>query len=229
VLSIVSHDLRNPLNTIGMAAALLLMEDIPPQKKDAQADAIRRSVEQMRRLIQDLLDASRVEAGGLAVDPRPCPAGEMVMAAVQLAAPHAEERAVALRTELQPLPPVLADRHRVLQVLCNLLNNAIAHTPAGGTVTVRVEPAAVEAGAGGAAALFSVEDSGCGIAAEDLPRVFDRFWQARRTGRGGAGLGLAIARGIVEAHGGQMGVRSTPGAGSTFWFTLPAVSGEGTA
>jgi PAS domain S-box-containing protein len=235
VLSIVSHDLRNPLNTIGMAAALLL-EDVPAQKKKAQASIIRRCVDQMSHLIQDLLDASRIEGGGLGLATRACAPGELVMAALQLASPRAEQTGVALRAEVEAMHPVRADCDRVLQVFCNLLNNALAHTGSGGTVTVRAEYGAADegvaqgSGAGGAGAgatgsggyvRFSVRDSGAGILPEDLPRVFDRFWQAQTTGSGGAGLGLAIARGIVEAHGGTIGAESTPGEGATFHFTLP--------
>jgi PAS domain S-box-containing protein len=240
VLSIVSHDLRNPLNTIGMAAALLL-EDVPAKKKQAQATIIRRCVDQMSRLIQDLLDASRIEGGGMGMAARACAPGELVVTALQLASPRAEDVGVTLRAEVEAVRPVRADCERVLQVFSNLINNALDHTAAGGTVTVRAEYgaaagtgtalAAGQPGAKAAAAAdgrergdfvrFSVTDTGVGILPEDLPRVFDRFWQARSAGRAGAGLGLAIAKGIVEAHGGEIGAESTPGHGASFHFTLP--------
>ena len=114
------------------------------------------------------------------------------------------------------LPPVLADRDRLLQVFSNLLGNALKFTPAGGEIRVgaRVEDEQV---------LFYVRDTGPGIPTELLAHIFDRFWQANRTDRRGAGLGLSIARGIVEAHGGRLQVESEPGRGSTFSFTVPAV------
>ena len=115
------------------------------------------------------------------------------------------------------LAAVSADRDRLLQVLSNLIGNAVKFTPEGGTVEVRVEP---EEGA----VHFSVSDTGPGISPENLPRLFQPFWQAQRGSLDGAGLGLMIARGIVEAHGGAIQAESTPGHGSTFSFTIPAAS-----
>lgn len=226
VLSIVSHDLRNPLNTIGMAAALM-MADIAPAKKQAQASIISRCVGQMSRLIQDLLDAARIEAGGLRLDTRPSPACDLVLAAVQVNEPLAEHRAVVLAAECLVEDAVSADRDRVLQVFSNLLTNAIAHSPEGGRVTVRADRETGNAGDAPGVVRFSVADCGPGIAAEDLPRVFDRFWQARKTSDAGAGLGLAIARGIVHAHGGRIWVESERGVGSAFCFTLPLATEPG--
>jgi PAS domain S-box-containing protein len=217
VLSIVSHDLRNPLNTVSMAASLLL-ENVSEQKKQAQATIIRRCVDQMTRLIQDLLDAAHVEAGALHVESRVCEAGDLVRSAAEVSTPLAESRSITVRVRSDVRQLVIADRNRILQVFMNLLTNAFDHTPEGGTVEVRVEHD-VEG-----TVRFVVEDSGTGISAADLPRVFDRFWQARKTARAGAGLGLAIAKGIVEAHQGRMWVESEPGAGATFSFTLPTAS-----
>ena len=107
-----------------------------------------------------------------------------------------------------------ADRERVLQIFTNLVGNAVKFTPKGGSITIT-------ATAAGPAVRFSVKDTGSGIAPENLPHVFDRFWQARARARSGAGLGLAIARGIVEAHGGEIGVESTVGVGTEMYFTLP--------
>jgi PAS domain S-box-containing protein len=220
VLAIVSHDLRNPLSTIAMAASLLLA-DVPPEKKQAQAGIIRRSVDQMSRLIEDLLDAASIDGGGLRVLPEPCAAGDLLRATLDFHTPLADSASIALRAAATTAARVHADRQRVLQLFTNLITNAVACTPPGGEIVL----AAVD---DGDHVRFSVRDTGTGIEPADLPRIFDRFWQARRAGRSGAGLGLAIARGIVHAHGGRLQAESTPGAGSTFTFTLPRVAGDGT-
>lgn len=125
------------------------------------------------------------------------------------------EKTLTLEVFIPPeVPSVWVDAERLRQVLSNLLGNAVKFTPAGRRISVAAQEEE-------AAVRISVADTGPGIPAEHLPQVFDRFWQARSTRRAGAGLGLAIARGIVEAHGGDMGVQSEPGAGSTFFFTLP--------
>jgi PAS domain S-box-containing protein len=217
VLAVVSHDLRNPLNTILMASSLLL-DTIPEERKRAQAALIRRSVDQMTRLVEDLLDVSRIEGGGLRVVPTSCGAHELIRAAEQTLAPLAASRSLELRVEAESEQAVLADRERVLQVIANLVSNAVEHTPEDGTIAARCESN------GAAEVVFSVRDTGRGISPEDLPHIFDRFWQADRPGRAGAGLGLAIAKGIVEAHGGRIWVESREGQGSTFFFTLPVVA-----
>jgi signal transduction histidine kinase len=128
----------------------------------------------------------------------------------------ASSASVELRIDVAPdLPEVWADRDRLVQVFENLIGNAVKLTKAGGSVTVGAAPRDGEV-------LFWVADTGVGIAAENLPHVFDRFWQAQKSGRRGAGLGLAIVKGIVEAHGGRIWVESTLGRGSTFFFTVPA-------
>jgi PAS domain S-box-containing protein len=217
VLAVVSHDLRNPLDTIGMAGALLL-EDIPEEKKQAQVAIIRRATDQMSRLIQDLLDVARIEGGALGIEREPCGSADVVRAAVELLDPLAHANSVSLRAEVEGETVVHADRDRILQVFSNLISNAIQHTPAGGRVEVR-------AGAEDADEIrFAVSDTGGGILPEHLPHLFDRFWQARTSGRAGAGLGLSIAKGIVEAHGGRIWCQSDGVHGSTFHFTLPRTS-----
>jgi signal transduction histidine kinase len=213
LLALVNHDLRAPLSTIVMATALLL-EDVPGEKKRAQAVRIRRATDQMTRLVEDLLDVAQLEHGRLSLTPKPCQADALARAAVDSCGPLARARSVVLRADPETDRTVLADEQRMLQVFTNLIGNAIDHTPEGGRITVRTREA-------DGAVLFQVEDTGTGIAAEHLPHIFDRFWQANRSGRAGAGLGLAIARGIVEAHGGEIRVASEPGHGSTFSFTLP--------
>lgn len=214
VLGVVAHDLRNPLMAISMYAHVLQEAGLPAKHAE-WVDVVLRNTERMNALIQDLVDVSALEAGRLRVQPAPCAVGPLLAEAVQLLEPQAKAAGVVLRRGAGREPPaVLADRDRVLQVLSNLLGNAVKFTPAGGRVELAVE-------ARGAEVAFTVRDQGPGIAADDLPRVFDRFWQGAGMRRGGAGLGLAIARGIVESHGGRIWAQSVPGAGSTFSFTLP--------
>jgi signal transduction histidine kinase len=213
LLALVNHDLRAPLSTITMATALLF-EDSPEEKRKAQAVTIRRATDQMTRLVQDLLDVSQIEVGRLGIAVKPCRADALVRSAVESCAPLARSRSLTLQAEPETERVVRADAQRVLQVFTNLISNAIEHTPEGGRITVRAQDAE-------RSVLFQVDDTGSGIAPEHLPHVFDRFWQANRARRAGAGLGLAISRGIVEAHGGEMGVESEPDGGSTFHFTLP--------
>ncbi|HYR06569.1 MAG TPA: ATP-binding protein, partial [Longimicrobium sp.] len=214
VLGVVAHDLRNPLMAISMYAHVLHETGLTRQQAE-WLEVVLRNTERMNGLIQDLLDISALEAGRLRVQPAPCAVAPLLAEALQLLEPQARAAGVRLsRAEGGEVPAVVADRDRVLQVLSNLLGNAVKFTPAGGGVQLAAE-------ARGGEVVFTVRDDGPGIGADDLPRVFDRFWQGRGTRRGGAGLGLAIARGIVESHGGRIGVESTPGAGSTFFFSLP--------
>ncbi|MFN2565891.1 MAG: ATP-binding protein [Gemmatimonadaceae bacterium] len=223
MLGVVAHDLRNPLNTIAMGANLLT-ELIPEPQASLrkQAEVMRRAADRMNRLIQDLLDVRRIEAGRLAIEPRPQPAGALVDDAVEMLRPLASAGALALEADVRPdVPEVFADPPRVQQVLSNLVGNAIKFTPAGGRVLLGAEPMTDWE------VRFCVADTGPGIAPEDLPHVFGQFWQARRTDRRGIGLGLAIAKGIVEAHGGRIWVESQVGVGSNFYFTLRAASSPG--
>jgi signal transduction histidine kinase len=216
VLRIVAHDIGNSLSAVKIHA-LVLERTLPAGDGEARKRiaAIRDLTAQMDRLRQDLLDVTAIEAGRLAVEPGELAVGAVIAEAVESLAGGAAEKGVALAAAVeQGLPRVFADRERVLQVLANLAGNAVKFTPSGG----RVE---VSAAREGDEVRVAVRDTGPGIAAEDLPYVFDRFWQARSTRRAGAGLGLAIARGIVEAHGGRIGAESTVGEGSTFAFTLP--------
>lgn len=172
----------------------------------------------MQRLRQDLLDAASIDAGQLSVDPLPREAAYLADGVMEWFEPLAAEQSLSLSLQLDPaLPPVMADHDRVLQVLGNLVGNAIKFTPAAGKITLSVM--AVPEGV-----RFDVTDTGPGIAPDDLPHIFDRFWRTRDGNRTGAGLGLAIARGIVEAHGGRMWAESEPGEGSSFRFILPAAT-----
>lgn len=222
VLAVVSHDLRSQLTGVTMSTSLLA-DSISQREAGAELARplafIQRSAQRMVRLIQDLLDVSSIESGTLSTVQRRQPVGPLIDEAVDALRPQAVARSLRLALELPAGDrfAIEADRDRVLQVLDNLIGNAIKFSEPGGTVTLRVEPRGVEL-------WFSVEDTGPGIAPDDLPHVFDRFWQVRRTAHLGTGLGLAIVKGIVEAHRGRIGVNSELGAGSRFWFTLPLVA-----
>jgi len=230
VLRVVAHDIGNSLSAVKIHA-LVLERTLPAGEAGSEArkrtGAIRDLTAQMDRLRQDLLDVAAIEAGRLSLEPAETEVEEVVAAALGALAELAGEKGISLSADVEEgLPLVWADRERVLQVLGNLGGNAVKFTPAGGTVTVSaaLDPVDRDGSGGGAGEVrIACTDTGPGIAAGDLPHVFDRFWQARSTRRAGAGLGLAIARGIVEAHGGRIGAESTVGEGSTFAFTLPAV------
>jgi len=221
VLAVVSHDLRNPLASILLNATMLL--DMAPGGALApwMEDNLRQivvSVEQTNRLITDLLDVARMEeSGGIPLDRSPVDARPLVAAAVRMLGPVAAARGVELADDTRGPLPVMADPDRVVQVLSNLLGNAVKFTEAGGCVRVTAQSY-------GGEQWFAVTDTGIGIPLEHQPHVFDRFRQVGRDRRG-VGLGLPIARGIVEAHGGRIWVDSRPGAGTTIHFTLPAATG----
>jgi len=218
VLAVVSHDLRNPLNAVLIASTVLCEYGDPERLSERdrkQVEVIRRAANQMVGLVQDLLEATALESGGVSMQPQPTPPAALLSGAVEMFGAIAGEASVALATEpAEGLPAVRADYGRVLQVFSNLLGNAVRFTPEGGTVTVGAARAAEYV-------RFWVGDTGPGIAREHLPHLFDRFWQARRRAHAGAGLGLSICKSIVEAHGGQIWAESTPDQGSTFHFTLP--------
>ena len=176
----------------------------------------------MGRLIADLLDVTRLDGGKrLPIEPAPVDVRSLLDEAYELFKAQTAASSVTLRTGAEDgLPPVLADRHRVMQVLSNLIGNSLKFTPAGGVITAKAGKHSDHE------VLFSVADTGPGIPNENLADIFSQYWQAKRTERMGAGLGLPIAKGIVEAHGGQIWVESEPGVGTTFHFTLP-VTREG--
>lgn len=218
LLGAVSHDLRNPLSTILMAASVLQQARAPAESVELaalQGARIHRAAVQMERLIKDLLDLSAIEAGHLAVERQPHRAAVVIAEAVDLLAPLAQDKGLQLSAELKSEELMLScDRTRVLQLFSNLVGNAIKFTPPGGRITVRGQDE-------GELIRITVEDTGPGIPAEQLPHIFDRFWQAHPTARKGIGLGLSIAAGIVTAHGGRIWVDSCVGQGSAFHFTLP--------
>jgi PAS domain S-box-containing protein len=218
LLAVVSHDLGNPLSAIRIGTSLLLRTR--PESEHGSAgwqhlEFIRQSVLQMENLINDLLDVTRLEAGHIALELRPLQVGDVVSDVLEVFRPIAHGRSISLTADIpRELPAVHADHQRMVQVLSNLVSNAVKFSEPGGSVQVR-------ASAAGGVMVLSVSDTGPGIPVEHQQHVFDRFWQARREGRKGLGLGLAIARGIVDAHDGRIWLESTPGTGTTFLFTIP--------
>lgn len=216
ILAIVSHDLRNPLSIIAMSAALL-DSPLAEAARQAQVGIIRRAVAGMDRLIGDLLDVSQITSGTLRLSPAPLQVAAICDDAREAFVPLLARKNQRFECSL-PVAPVLvkADRDRIFQVLSNLVGNAHKFTPEGGLVALRV-------GTADGFTQFTVSDTGPGLGAQDLPHVFDRFWQARRVRRGGVGLGLPITKGIVEAHGGRIWAESSAGVGTSFSFTVPIV------
>jgi PAS domain S-box-containing protein len=218
VLAVVAHDLRNPLNTVTMAVSLML-ETTPPERVEErrQVEILRRAADRMNRMIQDLLDVKRMESGRLTTDLKPELPAMLINDTIDMLRPLAAGSTIRLEADIEDdLPPVLADAARVQQVLSNLVGNAVKFTPRSGRITVCAEHIDGEV-------RFGVIDTGPGIPAEQLPHIFGRFWQAKSDHRG-IGLGLAIAKGIVEAHNGRIWVESHVGLGSTFYFTLPTTT-----
>lgn len=215
VLAFVSHDLRNPLGLVQTVGRMLLDMTLPEAQRYDLVQRVVRTAEQSDRLVGDLLDVARIEAGGFVIEPEAVRPAELLSDANEAMGEAARTAGVELQTqEAEQLPAVRADRDACRRVLSNLLSNAIRYTPAGGRILVR-------AAAAHDVVRIEVSDAGPGIPEDERARILERYWQALRAKRAGAGLGLAIVKGIVEAHGGEVGVDSEVGEGSTFWFTLP--------
>lgn len=215
VLGIVAHDLRNPVHTVAMSTSALQSLPLDETLRNRHLGIIRHAVHGMERLIRDLLDVRRLEAGTLEVRHEPVELLPLLRETVDAFMADANARGLTLVGEIDPrLPAVLGDADRLGQVLSNLIGNALKFTPGGGRVGLYAQCT-------GAEVEIAVTDNGPGIPPRVLSTVFDRFWQADRTSRSGAGLGLAIAKGIVEAHGGHIWVESIVGSGSVFRFTVP--------
>jgi signal transduction histidine kinase len=218
VLGVVAHDLRNPLNVIGSSAEILLDLNPDPARRTQLLGITRRAVTQMNRLIGDLLDTVRLQAGPLSLELEDVPVAAIVQQADETFRPVAEEKHIAFEVDRAPADlRVRADTGRALQLIGNLLGNAMKFTRPGGNVALRIQP-------DGDGVVFRIADSGPGLTPDAAQHVFDRFWQGRSSDRRGVGLGLAIAKGIVEAHHGKIWVDSEPGVGTTFSFTLPTAS-----
>jgi signal transduction histidine kinase len=217
-LGIVSHDLRNLLNVVLGFATLIaqeVSEDASLGQVLSHARRIQRSGGRMNRLIGDLVDVAGIEAGMLAVTREVGDAAHVVREAVDTFQAQASADRLSLVADIaQPLAPVAFDAARILQVLVNLLTNAIKFTPPDGKIVVGVRGAGEEV-------RFSVRDTGCGIPNDQLATVFEPYVQINKNDRRGVGLGLYISKCIVQGHGGNIWAESKPGEGSTFWFTLP--------
>ena len=220
-LGMVAHDVRNLLNAVVLNLELLRPaggDGEPDPQVSAAANRIQRNVARMNRLIGDLVDVTSIDAGKLAMAPIEGDAAALVAEATETFQPAALEKGVSLSVEV-PAGPLLAvfDRDRKLQVLANLIANAIKFTPRGGKINVRVE-------AGRGMLRFCVSDTGVGIPAPMLEAIFERFWQVGANDRRGQGLGLYISKCIVEAHRGRIWAESKAGEGSQVYFTLPVPS-----
>jgi signal transduction histidine kinase len=215
-LATVAHDLRSPLTGITLAAETLLRAAAEQAPERMLLGSICNAAGRMREMVTDLLDASRLDGGSIPIDPRQVRLGALLRDAAEAQRLQAEARGIELVVGAAPECVVAADARRIAQVLQNLVGNALAHTPADGRVTLSAEVR-------GGEVRISVSDTGRGIAAADLPRVFDRFFRAADARGRGAGLGLSIVRGIVEAHGGAIHADSILGQGTTMTFTLPVI------
>ena len=220
MLAMVAHDLRSPLSLIQMASQLLLSDPaLDAETTRKTIHLMQRAGGRMNQLIGDLLDARQIESGRFRVEMRPELPAAVVWDALDLLQPIAASKGQRLVTAIEPgLPAVPLDGARIQQVISNLVGNAIKFGPAGSVITIRAErrPGAIR---------LSVADTGPGIPPDELPRIFDRYWQGKGRAMGGLGLGLAIAKTIVEAHGGCIGVSSAPGTGTTFYFDVPLLAG----
>lgn len=217
ILAVVSHDLRNPLATIAMAISRLGDgNEVPERRRTECLKLANASIEWMQRMIQDLLDAASIDAGRLSVDQRDSDLVVLLVLAASMFEDRCAEQGITLTTELpERLPRVNVDGDRILQLVGNLMSNAVKFAPGGSRITLAVVDR-------GRDVVVSVRDEGPGIPADHVPHLFDRYWHARRGARAqGTGLGLCIAKGIAEAHQGHLWVETVEGFGSTFLFSLP--------
>lgn len=217
MLATVSHDLRNPLGTIYTSAAMMLEMDLSEAARTQQIAIIHRTANRMMRLLEDLVQISHIEAGHFAVDRELQPVGPIIDDAIEMLLSLAADKGINVVSDVADAnAAVCADRNRVVQAVSNLTANAIKFTERGGTIILRTFNK-------DDLVVIAVEDTGAGIAADHVKYIFDRFYQVSNKQRHGAGLGLAIVRGIADAHGGQVWVESELGRGSTFYLGLPAI------
>lgn len=226
LIAAVSHDLRTPLTALrGMVEAIAdgLVDD--PATLARYRNIMRNQIDHLSHLIDDLFELSRLEADAVALNRQRLSVSDLVSDTINALSAEAAARGIELRGETcAGAGSALLDPQRIERVLYNLVTNGLRHTPSGGTVTIKVGPSPAREDH----VVFSVTDTGEGILASDLPHIFERFYRgekSRSRATGGAGLGLAIARGIVEAHGGTIGVTSERGKGACFSFSIPRQGG----
>lgn len=215
ILAVVSHDLRSPLANMVFSAATLKSGGVTRERTQQIAGMIGRSASRMNRIIGDLLDVASLEAGTLAIETRPFDVGALLRESVEAHAPMAEQKGIRLDVRVGTGITALGDAERVLQVLANLVGNALKFTPAGGTITLSADR-------DGDTVRVMISDSGPGIAPDQAGLVFDRYWHGNEQNRSSVGLGLYIVKCLVEAQGGHVSVSSEPGRGAAFTFTLRA-------
>ncbi len=222
LVATVAHEFRTPLTSLRMAIHLVL-EGVAGSLTEKQADllyAAREDCQRLQRTVDELLDLARIQSGKLTMQPRPLRAADLVHQAIELHRAAADEKHVKLAAKIGlGLDQVMADPQRVQLVLSNLLSNAIRHSPEDSTIEIAVAPQNGEV-------RFVVTDAGEGIAPEYQKAIFDRFFRVPGAQSGAAGLGLPLAKEVVETHGGRIGVKSKPTEGSSFWFTLPSAPGS---
>jgi len=223
VLGVVSHELKNPLHALVLSIELerKLVEtgSIPPTLSPV-LDGMSQAVKRMERLVSDLLDVTRLEAQQLPLRIAEVQPHQLIEHSLKMLESTADQKSIKLAVELDPAltgVPIIADEDRMIQVLSNLIGNAIKFSPKGSQVTIRAKQSPPEGGS----IRFEVEDQGPGIPKEQHDLVFRRFWQSRKDAYKGTGLGLYIAQGILQSHGGKIHVESPKSGGSRFWFTLP--------
>lgn len=225
LISTVSHELRTPLTSVRMALYLLVEKTVGPlnEKQHDLVDTAREDADRLLRTLNDLLDLAKLEQGPTLLDLRTVTPAKLVENAVYAVREPAAAASITVTTEIMPnLPEIRLDQQRIAYVFANFLTNAIKYSPIGSSV--RVQAGLGQTRAGRASLRFSVRDQGPGITPEHQEHIFERFYRVPGTNKSGAGLGLSIAREIVVAHGGEIGVLSTPGGGSEFFFVVPVDS-----
>lgn len=215
VLAIVAHDIRSPLATITMIASLLDDVTLDEQQRKHFLEIIRKATGQIDKLIRDLLDIAHIENGQLALEKFPTAVRPLLQDVIELHIAQARARGITLRLDMPAVDLIVdVDRDRIIELLSNLVSNALKFTSQEGSVIILCIPTRDHV-------TIAVSDTGIGIPQDQLGHIFERFWQAQHARRAGAGLGLAICKGIVEAHGGTIHVESEAGIGSTFYVVLP--------
>jgi signal transduction histidine kinase len=230
LVATVAHEFRTPLTSLRMALHLCTEEVVGPltPKQGDLLFAAREDCERLQLIVDELLNISRIESGNIELQRRRADPAALVDTAVEIHSPAAEQAGVSVHKEVLPgIPEVFVDPDRVQLVFSNLVTNALRFAPRGSEIAIRARPEAPSSETGShriaeaTRIRFEVADRGPGISPEHQAGLFEKFFRVPGSPEGGSGLGLFIAKGIVQAHGGEIGVQSDPGSGATFWFTIP--------